>query len=322
MPLPERLPKFAELPEVDALGRKLRPAWGVFGQGDELGTWNLVTPDKVREAATLARTGRVFNLNLPLNEPDPPLFEFRGAYRHVIREIPQAPKIAFDDHLDGFYLQGSSQWDGHRHIALPTHFYNGRPQEEVLAEGSTTLGIQNLAERGIVTRGVLLDVERHLRSQGRSWEQLSAFEFTADDLRATARAQGVEIRPGDVLLFNTAWLKWLREQPRSTVEALAKNLTAPGLQPDGDTAAYLWDLHIAAVASDTVAVERMPVDPARGFLHIQLIAMFGMNLGEMWWLQDLADDCAADGVWEFLLVSAPLNLPGGVGSPANAVAIK
>jgi hypothetical protein len=47
-----------------------------------------------------------------------------------------------------------------------------------------------------------------------------------------------------------------------------------------------------------------------------------MALGELWWLSDLAGDCAADGVYEMFLVSAPLNAPGGIGSPANAVAIK
>ena len=322
MSLPDPLPAFAELPETDVLGRTLRSAWGVFGEDDELGTWNLATPDNAREAATLARTGRVFRLDLPLNEPDPPLFEFRKAYQHAFEEVSGGLKLAYDDHLDSFYPQASSQWDGHRHVCLPTHFYNGRSQDEVLAEGSAVLGIQNLAERGIVTRGVLLDVERHLKSQGRSWDQLGSFEFSADDLRATADAQNVEIRQGDVLLFNTGWLAWLRQEPRSTREALAEDLKAPGLCPDGDVAAYVWDLHIAAIATDTIAVERWPVDRARGFLHIQLIALFGMTLGEMWWLQDLAADCAADGVWEFLLVSTPLNLPGGIGSPANAVAIK
>ena len=59
-----------------------------------------------------------------------------------------------------------------------------------------------------------------------------------------------------------------------------------------------------------------------GFLNNMLIGQFGMALGELWWLSDLASDCAADRVYEMFLVSAPLNAPGGIGSPANAVAIK
>jgi hypothetical protein len=90
-------------------------------------------------------------------------------------------------------------------------------------------------------------------------------------------------------------------------------------------AAYLWDTHAAAIASDTFGVEVWPADRnshPMGFLHHMLIGQFGMALGELWWLRDLAGDCAADGVYECFLASAPLNMPGGIGSTANALAIK
>ena len=88
-------------------------------------------------------------------------------------------------------------------------------------------------------------------------------------------------------------------------------------------AEYLWDLHIAAIAADNPALEAWPPDPATGgFMHWKLIPHFGMPIGELWWLADLADDCAADGVYDSFLTSAPLNVPGGVGSPPNALAIK
>ncbi|HSZ43683.1 MAG TPA: cyclase family protein, partial [Streptosporangiaceae bacterium] len=82
-----------------------------------------------------------------------------------------------------------------------------------------------------------------------------------------------------------------------------------------------------AIASDTFAVEVWPIDPSPaahpfGFLHHLLIGQFGMALGELWWLSDLASSCAADGVHESFLVSVPMNAPGGIGSPANAMAIK
>jgi kynurenine formamidase len=87
---------------------------------------------------------------------------------------------------------------------------------------------------------------------------------------------------------------------------------------------YLWDSHVAAVASDTYAVEVFPPasGDATGFLHRILIGQFGMALGELWWTDALASDCNDDGVYEAFLASAPLNAPGGIGSPANAVAIK
>jgi hypothetical protein len=82
-----------------------------------------------------------------------------------------------------------------------------------------------------------------------------------------------------------------------------------------------------AIASDTFSVEVWPPDFSPeafpfGFLHRVLIGQFGMALGELWWLDDLADDCAQDGIYECLLTSAPLNAKGGIGSPPNALAIK
>jgi hypothetical protein len=86
----------------------------------------------------------------------------------------------------------------------------------------------------------------------------------------------------------------------------------------------LWDMHIAALAADNPAVEVWPpssLDEA-GFAHLALLPLLGLPLGELWDLDGLADDCAADGVYVCLLTAAPLNVYGGVGSPANALAIK
>jgi hypothetical protein len=84
------------------------------------------------------------------------------------------------------------------------------------------------------------------------------------------------------------------------------DVAAPGLAHTEAVCEYLWNSHAAAIGCDTFGVE----------------GQFGMALGELWWLSDLASDCAADGVYEMFGVSAPLNAPGGIGSPANAVAIK
>jgi hypothetical protein len=89
-----------------------------------------------------------------------------------------------------------------------------------------------------------------------------------------------------------------------------------------DTLRFLWDRHFAAVASDNTSVEVWPPDTTFGFLHRTLIPLFGMPLGEMFNLEPLAADCAADGVREFFFTSAPLNKLGGVASPPNALAIK
>ena len=105
---------------------------------------------------------------------------------------------------------------------------------------------------------------------------------------------------------------------------------SPGLVQSHETLAWLWDHRVALIACDNIAVEVTPAvsdspfDPreAGGLMHQELIALLGFALGELWRLTELAEDCARDGTYEFLVVCKPLNLVGGVGSPANAVAIK
>jgi kynurenine formamidase len=97
----------------------------------------------------------------------------------------------------------------------------------------------------------------------------------------------------------------------------------PGLAATEESAAWLWDRHVAAVAADNLAVEKAPLNMTPdGFLHYRLIPGFGMALGELFWLDDLAAACAADRRWTFQFTSAPLNVRGGVGSPPNALAIR
>jgi kynurenine formamidase len=328
MPLPSRLPAFDELPEAagPSLGAGASPhrsAWGIFGEHDEIGTWNLVTPEKTAEAATMVRKGAVFSLNAPLDVLPRSLFWFRSAPRRTMFDCSGGIRLSYDEYLDNFCPQASSQWDGWRHIAHPAAgFYNGRTHDEVLAERSPVLGIQNLAERGIATRGVLLDVGRHCEAAGAPIDLHSSFTIDVPLLEACRKAQGVDIRPGDVLIVRTGWLDWVRKQAAPVQTELAEQLVAPGVLAGEEMARYLWDAHVAAIAGDAIAVESWPIDRDRGFLHIQLIVYFGMTLGEMWEVEPLAADCAADGVYEFMFTSAPLNIHGGVGSPPNALAIK
>jgi kynurenine formamidase len=325
MPNPATLPTFDQLPF--RAGAPEGSSWGLWGDDDELGTWNLVTPEKTARAAGLVRKGSVFALNLPLDAmPARPMFWFRGNPRHTIFDCSGGLRVSYDEYLDAFCPQSSSQWDGHRHVAHPVlGFYNGFKHEDVIHPDSAKLGIQNLAKKGIATRGVLLDVARYLEHQGQTLDQGSDWTIEAATLDACAAAQGVTLEPGDILLFRTGWLGWLRAQPATVHNELAEELHAPGLLAGRDMAAWLWDHHVASVATDAIAVESWPpafADPARGFFHIQLITLFGMNLGELWDLDALAEDCAADGVYEFFFTSAPLNITGGVGSPPNALAIK
>jgi kynurenine formamidase len=105
-------------------------------------------------------------------------------------------------------------------------------------------------------------------------------------------------------------------------DAMAGALVFPGLGPADEMVEWLWNLHVAAVAADNPGLDAWPPTPEHGWMHFHLLPLLGMPIGELWYLEELAADCAQDGVYEFMLTSAPLNLPGGVGSPPNALAIK
>jgi kynurenine formamidase len=313
------LPCFRDLPVSP--GAPAGSAWGLWGPEDQLGTLNLVTAERIAAAAKLVRKGALFPLNLSVDQPDPPLYGRGKVRQNIVGEGGNGR----DDFLDNFWPQASSQWDSLRHIRHPDDgWYNGVADSEIMAGGGK-LGIENMARRGIAGRGVLLDLERYLASAGRALDYTASTLITPEDLDACRRSHGVEIQEGDILLVHTGWLRWYDAQPPATRAALADRalLKAPGLGPAMEMAEYLWDLHIAAVAADNPALEAWPPDPATGgFMHWKLIPHFGMPIGELWWLAGLADDCAADGTYEFLFTSAPLNVPGGVGSPPNALAIK
>jgi kynurenine formamidase len=314
--LPERLPTYREL-----LARKDAPgtAWGLFGADDELGTLNLLTRERAKASAALVQSGEVFALNWDVAQPDPSPFR-QPPERHQIG----AGGFGRDDWLDRFYLQGSSQWDGLRHIAHPRlGFYNGVAAERVDDPASDALGIHVPARRGIVGRGVLLDVAAHLAAQGKPLRADEHLLISADLLDEVVAAQAVRIETGDVLLLRTGWTGWYTRLAPSERAAITRTTPQPGLEPVERTAEWLWDHHIAAVAADNLALEAMPLDFREGrFLHFWLIPCFGMPIGELWWLDDLAAACTRDRRWVFQLVSAPLNVRGGVGSPPNALAIR
>jgi len=143
-------------------------------------------------------------------------------------------------------------------------------------------------------------------------------------VQATLEDEGVALRAGDVLLIRIGWTKFYLSASAEIKAELARETVVPGIEGSERTARWLWDNHLAAVASDSPALEALPKTAGNEmeFLHFHMLAFFGMPIGEMWNLEGLAEDCAADGRYDFFLTSAPLNVPGGVGSPPNALAIK
>jgi kynurenine formamidase len=316
-----RLPRYRDLPE----GRGDRPprsAWGVFGEADEVGTLNLLTPDTVRRAAALVSWGAVFPLSWRMDRPSPPLLG-RSAARRVEKDLDPGT----DDYYDNYYPQASSQWDALRHVGHPEFgYYNGLPLDDADDLGAAHLGIEHWASRGIAGRFVLLDVERHRSLRGTPLRQDACVPVSVDELDEILAARRVTLQEGDILLLRFGWIAWYERLGRAERELLATKalFPTPGLAAGERTAEWLWDHGVAAVAADTPALEAMPFDRSTtdGFLHHRLVVFLGMAIGELFALDALADDCAANGVDIGLFVAAPMNAPGGSGSPANALAIK
>jgi kynurenine formamidase len=300
---------YADLPELNDSGYPharglLDPLMGSIGR---------LGPSHVRAAAGLVDLGESISLNLPIGFIDPPLFG-RAACRH---RYVQVGHNTFEDVIDDFNPQAGSQWDGLLHVRAREHgFFDGR---ESLDAASSGRGIEAWAANGIVGRGVLLDLARWTDATGRSLDPMSGTEITSQDLADCAASQGVDLLPGDILCIRTGWLTAYRALDDEARQGLPTD--SVGLRADAATASFVWDNELAAVCADNPALECVPGDPAVGSLHRRLIPMLGTAIAELLDLDELARRCAEIGRWEFLFVSAPLALPGGVSSPSNALAI-
>jgi kynurenine formamidase len=304
-----RLPAFDDLPEIPELG--LRHAWNVLDA--DLGTIGLLGPEDVCDALTLVRHGETICLTVPLDAVDPPMYE-RESLQH---SIFQPDRNTWDDRLDRFFLQAATHWDGLRHIQAREFGHFGGAVIDGRDGRSHALGIDGWARRGIVGRGVLLDVQAYA-----GFDPFVERSVEPDLLDEVAQAQGVEINSGDVLCLRFGWMDRYAVLPASEREAMASSHEFAGLGASEETARWLWDRQVVAVAADNPGVEVSPGDRAVGSLHRRLIPMLGLALGELFDFATLAEACRRDGHWAFLFVSVPLHLRGGVGSPANALAIR
>lgn len=330
-----RLPSYDELPRRSGLPC----AWEVWEPGsDVFGCLNLLTDERAAAAARLVERGATFALNWSMGLPDPPLFG-RRPFTHEV--TGDDVSTSHDDVLHGWNTQSSSQWDGFRHIRHHAIREDEPGTGHFGGVDDADHGIDHWARNGLVGRGVLADVGRWREAQGRPLRYDEPDPVMADELLACLADQGTEVATGDVLLVRFGWISWYLEQDTDKRAWLADRTTfrSAGFHPGEALWRTLWDLHIAAIACDNPGVEIWPrgahladqvaadalADPRRiheVFAHTVLLPMLGLPLGEMFYLDDLADDCAADGRYEFMFTSAPLNLPHGVASPPNALAIK
>lgn len=304
--------------------------WGRWGPDDQLGTLNYIEPEHVVAAARLVRSGSVFSLSIPVDE-NGPQSGVLGRFNPIHLMIRDGNGAITGTTVRDFYggrdrwmrgtddllilpLQSGTQWDSLAHIVFEKKIYNGYDASDVGSKGAIRNDIANARDR-VVGRGVLLDIPR---SKGVRWLEPGE-RIHAADLDACARSQDIAVGRGDIVLIRTGQMAQCRDAGSWGSYAGG---SAPGLALD--TAQWIHERELAAIATDTWGMEVQPNETEDVFqpLHIVLIVYTGLLVGEIFELEALADDCAADGRYEFLISAVPLPITGAVGSPVNPVAVK
>jgi kynurenine formamidase len=299
--------------------------WGKWGADDQMGTWNYVTPEVIRHALTLVRKGEAYLLALPI-EPDQMTASNRDdrIYRYMAstgQSASREPAFAEDELFTP--VHGPTHWDGLAHIMGERKLYNGYDSDTYVTDrGALRNGVQNVSNK-MVTRGVLVDIAR---DQG--VKRLSAGHLvTVEDIETAARHEGVSFLQGDVVFIRTGWMSIWYEQGKY---AYRHTHGAPGI--GWGVSQWLKRNRAAAVGVDTVDQEIMPCEPEALQMihqpkwdmpiHYELIRNQGMMLMDISYLDELAEACARDHVYEFLFIGGALNIINGTGSPACPLAIK
>jgi kynurenine formamidase len=301
--------------------------WGRWGPDDEVGMLNLVSEAEVVEAARLVRTGKTFTLGLRVfDERGDPLESGRHPAMHVsYRDWSHyaSGKVKIDSRKscsadDGVFISchGTTHMDALGHIWVDDQMYNGYPAKTT-ASWLERCSIAPISQRGVVTRGVLLDVAG---ARGVPYLPPTA-EITLAELLAVAADAGVAIGKGDVILIRTGSLPRFYEVGPQEFWA---DYSEPGLSDDPELIEWIDQQQIVGIGTDTLANELPHSTRSDEMypLHRLLLRNRGMTFHEALWLEELAADSRADGCCAGLYVALPLKLVGATGSPMNPLFVK
>lgn len=308
MSLADRTPPTAD--EYRAF-RETLSNWGRWGDDDQLGTLNHITPETRRAAAALVREGHTVSLARPFATAAVDKSPFNGTPAE--HRLTLHGPVACTDYIGvSYHGYVNTHVDALCHVyGEKGIMYNGRPSlSEVKEDGARSNSVEHW-RRGIVTRGVLYDVARHR----------DVLHVTVDkpvhgwELLDIAGAQGIEPRPGDAVLVHSGRAAFEEANPNE-----GNPLALPGNHAsvieflyENDVALLGWDLMEAAGQQEYGT----PIGP----IHCFAIPYMGLALLDNADLTDLAATCEELGRWEFQLVIAPLVVVGGTGSPVNPIAI-
>jgi kynurenine formamidase len=298
--------------EFDLLFERLKN-WGRWGNDDDLGTLNFVGEKEVAEAARLVKSGRHVSLARPLDTiagPD----NGRPALHYMTNmgDRGEDESAYYADFIGvDFHGKSASHIDALPHVSYKGLLYNGKRATDVVnSKGSTFAPVSGLAN-GIVARGVLLDAAR---SRQVDWVEPPC-ALNGTDLEAIAASLGVEVRRGDVVLLRTGQVRRRRALGPWDPDVAQAGLATSGLE-------WLAQREIAILGGDGDSDARpSSVEGIGGPIHVLSITALGMSLLDNLDLESLSEACAGAGRFEFLLIVAPLIVPGGTGSPVNPIAV-
>ena len=331
--------------------------WGDFGEDDQRGRLNLITPERVRAGLAEAKAGLTFCLSLPLDYPGgnalnprrlPPrkfatVREGRINFNYAFnQDNPNWTDVVCDD-VVLMTLQYSTQWDSLAHVGSVFDadgdgkpeivYYNGwRGGEHVVGvdakpgvepwatyEGvnANALGVENMATACLQGRGVMIDLHAHFGREAKA--------VGYDDLMRVIDKDKVEIQTGDMVCLHTGFAEMLLEMRKNPDPHRVHNACPTLNGRDPKLLEWITTIKCSVLIADNYGVETVPSLPGSGShamlpLHEHCLFKLGVNLGELWHLSPLASWLRQNKRSRFLLTAPPLNLPGAVGSPATPVA--
>ncbi|MET0371403.1 MAG: cyclase family protein [Sphingobium sp.] len=303
------------------LAEKVRN-WGRWGPEDQRGTLNLIGPEVLIGATASVKQGKLFALGMDFCKQGPQLAERRFNPLLFVTDLftplnPAKPNAMYSDDVITMPLQAATQWDALGHVHYNGTMYGGKKAADNLGtHGTHHCSIEHLAKPGIMSRGLLLDIPRLYKTDRLPVDH----HISVDDLNNACAMGGVTPQRGDIICIRTGHItRFTKDNDRIAFNGLQPGVTI-------EAAEWLFEHEIGAVASDNLAVEVITASMTTSDLplpfHLLTLTEMGMPLGEMWNFEALADDCAKDGQYSFLLSAPPLSVPGAFGSPINPLALK
>ncbi|KAI0198405.1 hypothetical protein F4808DRAFT_462873 [Astrocystis sublimbata] len=302
---PDQFPQFNDLPLAkrwatwECLG-----VWGQWGGQDELGTLNHLTDEVVAKAAAEnIKSGLRVSLNWSMQGAAKPRFPRKVVEVKLINKAPL--KHAHDDEL----------------------YYMGRTADDFAASPEPN-GIQHIAAKGIAGRAVFIDWYRWAQAQAIEVDATTAYAVPFEELLEVMRYQNMglnDLRKGDILVIRFGYLaqyEGMSEAKRDELDNRYKTHKPEniGVKPSRELLEMLWDKKIAAICGDSRSLEVWPCTELEWHLHEWLLAGWGMPIGELFYLEELSKICEQRKRYTFFMSSSPMNVPGGVASPPNALA--